>query len=186
VRRIVRRHTRAAGWLLSLLCAAGAAAEPLPPSADEVKAVYVHKFPGYVDWPPRLFADAAAPFVLGVVGAEAVHAELLRLAVSRPVQGRSVVVRRVSDPDSCADLHLVFVGRDAAPALEPWLAACRGLPVVTVTDAANGVERGAMLAFVEVEQRVRFEASPSAAERAGVKLSSRLLAVAERIGAPRP
>jgi hypothetical protein len=184
--QVAHRAARAAGWLLSLLCATCAVAEPPPPSADEVKAVYVHKFPGYVDWPPGLFPTTTAPFVLGVVGAEAVHAELVRLAASRPVQGRSVVVRRFSDPASCGELHLVFVGRDAAPPLERWLAACRSLPVVTVTDAANGVERGAMLAFVEVEQRVRFEASPSAAERAGVKLSSRLLAVAERIGAPRP
>jgi hypothetical protein len=38
-----------------------------------------------------------------------------------------------------------------------------------------------MLNFVPVQGRIRFEAAPVVAERAGLKLGSRLLAVAERV-----
>jgi hypothetical protein len=50
-----------------------------------------------------------------------------------------------------------------------------------VTDMAQGLERGAALVFVETESRLRFEASLPAAEQAGLRLSSRLLSVAERV-----
>jgi hypothetical protein len=41
-----------------------------------------------------------------------------------------------------------------------------------------------MLGLVPTGGRIRFEASPAAAERAGLKLSARLLAVAERVVNP--
>lgn len=49
----------------------------------------------------------------------------------------------------------------------------------------RGRPRAAPLNFVVIGERVRFEAVPQAAERIGLKLSARLLAVAERIAAPR-
>ena len=59
------------------------------PTADQVKAAYLQKFTGYVDWPPKAFADPAAPFVIGVVGADSVFAELSRLVAGRTAQGLS-------------------------------------------------------------------------------------------------
>jgi hypothetical protein len=38
-----------------------------------------------------------------------------------------------------------------------------------------------MLNFIAIDGKVRFEAAPAAAERVGLKLGARLLAVAERV-----
>lgn len=163
------------------------AVAPLHAGAEEaleasVKAAYLYKFLGYVDWPAGTFASPDAPHVVGVVGADDVHAELLRLVAGRQVNGRGLVVKRIASGDSLDGLQVLYIGRAArASALLPQLA---GRPVLAVTDVPSGLVEGSALNFVLVQGRVRFEASLPAAERAGIKLSARLLAVAERVVTP--
>ncbi|HLL17379.1 MAG TPA: YfiR family protein, partial [Rubrivivax sp.] len=92
------------------------------------------------------------------------------------VHGRPVVTRRLAPADPLEGLHAVFVGRAAPAGVRERL---RGRAILVV--AEDGLEPGVMLNFVPVAGRVRFEASPVAAERVGLKLGARLLAVAERV-----
>jgi YfiR/HmsC-like len=164
--------------------AAVATAQPAGPTADEVKAAYLHKIPGYVVWPDSALPSPTSTLVIGVLGAERVYNELARLAAGRPVQGRNVSVQRLARADE--NVHVLFIGNDAPEGVAKALAAVAGSPVVTVTEKDRGIEPGAVLNFVSIGGRVRFEVSLAAAERAGVRLSSRMLAVAERVigGAP--
>jgi hypothetical protein len=153
-------------------------------SAASVKAAYLYKMLGYVDWPPASFAQDDAPQVIGVLGDDAVYAELLQIVAGRRVNSRAVVARRLVAGDAVDDLHELFVGRGASANLAGWLPGLRGRPVLVVTDAPSGLTESSVLNFVLVDGHVRFEASIPAAERSGLKLSSRLLAVAERVVAP--
>ena len=164
----------------------GVAGEKASATADQVKAAYILKFGGYVDWPPSAFADDQAPLVVCVAGSDSIHDELRRIAVGRPVQRRRVEVRRVRTPAQAAGAHILFVGSDAWGDAPSWLQATRGKPIAVVTDAPRGLEAGALLAFVEIEHRVRFEASLRAAEQAHLQLSARLLAVAARVTGATP
>jgi hypothetical protein len=53
--------------------------------------------------------------------------------------------------------------------------------VLIVMEGAASLDAGAMLSLVPVDGRIRFEASPLSAERSGIKLGARLLALAERV-----
>jgi hypothetical protein len=147
-------------------------------SEAAVKAAYLLKFPAYVDWPAAAFDSPDAAQVIGVLGAEKVLAELEWLVVGRRVNGHPVLARRVLPGDSLDGVHVLHVGPGMR--VPPLL----GLPVLVVTDAPNGLLEQGVLNFVTVDRRVRFEASVAAAERAGLKLSARLLAVAERVVMP--
>ena len=179
--------------LLAAACSLAAQAQPAAaasPTADQVKAAYLHKFAGYVDWPPRVFSDAGAPFVVGVVGADQVYSELVRLVAGRTVQGRRVEVRalaRDSAPLADGAVHVVFIGRDVGtPAAAAIVAAYKGRPILTVSDLPRGNDAGAALNFIESDKRVRFDAAPAVAEQGGLRLSSRLLAVAEHVTGANP
>jgi hypothetical protein len=174
-------------WLVSvcLLFAVDASAQSAA-SAEDVEAAYIHKFSGYVEWPPKTFDSPSAPIVVGVAGSQRMVDLLSAVVAGRPVQGRAVEVRRLARPEQSADVQLVFVGQDAWKDLDQWAAAAKDRGVVVITDAPRGIERGATLGFVQSAQKVRFEASLPAAERSGVKLSARLLAVAERVVGPAP
>ena len=144
-----------------------------------IKAAYLYNFLSYVEWPPDSLPAAGAPFVLGVAGADGVRDELQAIVVGRKVHGHPIVIRALGPSDPPEGLHVVFIGRDVNPAR--LLERLRGRPVLVITDLGNGREPGSMLNFVPVQGRIRFEASPTAAERSGLKLGSRLLAVAERV-----
>lgn len=148
-----------------------------------MKADYLHKFLAFVAWPPGAYPAPDAPHVVAVLAADDVAAELELQTAGRVVApgNRRLLVRRVRAYDSLSGVHLLHVGRGARPA---DTAALRALPVLVVTDAPTGLADWAMLNFITSDRRVRFEAAPAAAERAGLKLSARLLAVAARVAAP--
>ena len=156
----------------------GAAAQPAVSEAG-VKAAYLYKFLAYVEWPATALPAAGAPFVIGVVEADAVHADLVLAVSDRQLNGHPVVARKLGGDDSLDGVHALFIGRGASRAR--WLERAKGRPLLLVTDAAQGLEGGSMINFVASDGRVRFEASQAAAEGAGLRLSARLLMVAERV-----
>ena len=57
--------------------------------------------------------------------------------------------------------------------------------MLVVTDAGDGLDRGAAINFVRVGARIRFEVSLDAAVRSGLHVKSDLLSVAVRVTAAR-
>lgn len=147
-------------------------------TVDAVKAAYLQKFPLFAEWPAGRFDDAASPLVLGVIGADEVFKELSRQAVGRKVAGRALQVRRFVQADAADPPHLLYIGPEArpSPALMEALLAKHVLTVGATSAAA-----GAIVNFTVKDERVRFEVSLEAAHKAGIKLSSRLLQVADKV-----
>lgn len=170
--------------LLGALLAATAAAQPAPLEAS-VKAAYLYKFTGFVEWPDGAFAAPTAPIVIGVAGADEVHAELELALAGRTAQERPLLARRLRAGDPLDGVHMLFLGSDLGAAERGrLLQAATGRPLLVVTDDPVGLAAGGALNFVNVGGRVRFEASQVNAQRAGLRLSARLLGVAERVVQP--
>ncbi|UVW26863.1 YfiR family protein [Massilia sp. H6] len=145
-----------------------------------VKAAFLYKFLGYAHFPPSAFADAAVPLTIAVVGSDEMAAELGRIASGRLVGGRSITVRRVAENDALPPAHLLFVaGADSERAGRVLRAASSSL--LTVTECELGLRHGSVINFLIVDERVRFDVSLDAADKKNVKLSSRLLTVANRV-----
>lgn len=149
-------------------------------TVEAVKAAYLQKFPLFAEWPPGSFADATSPLVVGVVGSDEVFRELSRQAVGRTVAGRPLLLKRLLRADPSDPPHLLYLGPDARPA-PAALEALLSRHVLTVRDVAAGPPTGAVVNFKIVDSRVRFEVSLDAAQKAGIRLSSRLLQVADRV-----
>jgi len=144
-----------------------------------VKAAFLYKFLGYADFPAAAFADGAAPVTIGVVGSDDMVAELARVVAGRQVRGRPIVVRTLREGES-GQVHLLFVaGSDNARSARILRAAPAAL--LPVTECELGLQYGSVINFRIIEERVRFDVSLDSAERNNVKLSSRLLTVANRV-----
>jgi hypothetical protein len=189
-RRAAWGVTLAALAALALALSLPAGAQPAGDDAEtlerRVKAAFLFRFLEYVDWPASAApAEPAAPIVVGMVGADDLGAELQSLVAGRTVRGRPVVVQRLRATDPVAGLHVAFVPaahRGRLPELSR-LAAQRGL--LLVSEGEDALPAGSMIAFRLIDGRVRFEVALDAAERGGLRLSSRLLSVAYAVrGAP--
>jgi hypothetical protein len=169
---------------IALSCITGAARASV---LDDDAATFLQRFIGYIEWPAQAFEQPGSAIVVGIAGSENTLTLLTQAVTGKLSQGRPVQVQRLEKPDErLAQVHLAFVGQEAWRYLPQWVKACRQHEVVLATDAPNGVAQGAVLGLVTTGQRTRFEASPPAAAQVGVKLSARLLEVAERVwGGPR-
>jgi len=169
-----------------LLAGVGAPLAPLaaqaaaPALERRVKAAFLYKFLGYAEFPLQAFADAATPLSIGVVGADDVAAELTRIAAGRLVAGRTITVRTLREQDLAQlPVHLLFVaGQDGSNAARLLRASPAWL---TVTECEGCLQHGSVINFTIVDERVRFDVSLDVAEKKNVKLSSRLLTVANRV-----
>jgi hypothetical protein len=184
-----RAHLRAASRLalavtlpLLIACVLGvpaARAQPAEFTAVGVKAAYLYHFGTYVDWTESKSPEE--PIRIGVAGAEPVTAELRRILPGRTIQDRRVVVRQLRKGDDPADFDLLYIGPEDSDRAPSLIKAVQQRPTLVVTDWEKGLEHGGIINFVLLDSRVRFEISLPAAERAGLKLSSRLLSAAVRV-----
>lgn len=164
---------------LALAAAHARAQEGATVTERSIKAAFLYKFAGYVEWPET--AAGGGPLTIGVVGSEEMAGELARITAGRAVNDRPVQVRRLASGETPSGVHVVFVGKVPGQSLDESLSALRGLPILVVTDSPGALASGSMINFTFERDRVRFEVSLPAAERSRLKLSSRLLAVAQRV-----
>lgn len=177
------------GMLVGMLFASGmhqaqaqAQAQDDPSGLERrVKAAFIYKFPDYLDWPEGTFPRAAAPVVIGVSGDEQVANELAQLAATRTAESRQVIVRRLREGDPLAGLHVLFVGRADSSRMLQLARTSAAQPLLVVTESDGALKDGAIINFVMAAGRVRFEVALDNAEKRGLKLSSRLLTVAQSV-----
>jgi hypothetical protein len=147
----------------------------------QVKAAFLYKFLGFVEWPPQSFERAESPLVIGVLGSDALADELVATVIERTVRGHPLEVRKLKRGDSLAELHVLFVGRSDSATLPGLLSPTKGRPLLTVTESDEALAQGSTINFVVVDNKVRFDVALGSAEQRSLKISSRLLAVARKV-----
>ena len=165
----------------ALLYAGAVDAQPLVASEDEIKAAFLYRFGSFVEWPPSPLTDEAQPFIIAVAGADAIAEHLALITAQRTMNGRPVVVRRVARGDEVGTPHILFVGRDARRFLPALVDDLGDAATLVVSEFEDGIEHGSMIDLVVIDERVRFDVAPGVAERHGIKVSSRVLAIARRV-----
>ncbi len=172
---------RAAAFACMAWMALAQAAETPSLLEQRVKAAFLYQFAGYVEWPAQSFAQPDTPVSIAVMGAEPLGAELKQLSAGRTVGGRKVEVRQVRPGEAFAGAHILFIGGAETARLAQAAQTAKPRPVLIVTEAEGALDQGSMINFVIVERRVRFEVALDSVEKNGLRLSSRLLAVAQQV-----
>jgi hypothetical protein len=174
--------TQMLGLGISWLALPPARAQGLRFAAEnQIKAAYLFKFLTFTEWPPQAFGTPEAPLEIGVLASAALAQELLQTVAGRTVNGRGVLVRELGEGGTTAGLHVLFIGRAATRRAAQLIAATRGQPLLTVGEAEDGMPTGIAINFVVIDDKVRFDIAPVAAEAAGLRISSRLLGVARKV-----
>jgi hypothetical protein len=148
-------------------------------SEDAVKAAFLYRFTGYVDWPAQAAADPQ--FTIAVLDADGVAAELGRLLQNRQIQNRPAQVRSIKNLRELDGAQMLYIGGSHRDDLRRLIASVAGRPVLVVTNADGGLDAGSSVNFLLIDQRVRFEISLDAAQGSGLRVASELLAVAIRV-----
>ena len=146
-----------------------------------VKAAFLYKIAGYVEWPNSSFPRPDTFLTIGVVGADALAAELSQIVTNRTANNRPITVRRLKAGEPLDGVHILFVSRAQSAQLPNLVPKAQQRSILVVTESDGALTYGSVINFVLSEGRVRFEISLDSARKSGLKLSSRLLAVAEQV-----
>lgn len=155
----------------------------------QVKAAFIYNFIKFVEWPEESFSEKNSPYVIGVLGIDPFfESDLLLNYLNQAVEGKTINNREIlvkpSSPSSTRisdfkDCHLVFISASEKNRMKEILAGLNQPGLLTISETDNFCEQGGMINFFMASGKVRFEINAKAAEKAGLKISSKLLNVAK-------
>lgn len=149
-----------------------------------VKAAYLVNFTRYISWPAPAEPAPGDPLSICVLGADPFGAVLDSLTHGQQSDGHPVVARRVRTVAEAAACQLVFVSHDEWRRRPDILRELSRPGIVTIGESEDFGRAGGVISFVLSNETVRFTVNLAARDRAGVKISSRVLSLATVVFTP--
>lgn len=152
------------------------------PLADEypVKAAFLFNFAKFVEWPADAFKSPADPIAICVLGQNPFGTALEDVVRGKTVANRTFVVREISNAQQASTCQIVFVSASERKHFRFLLDGLKERSILTVGEGDDSTANGGIINFKLKDARVRIEIDPGAAGRAGLRISSKLLSLAER------
>lgn len=176
-RRYLRRSLIvSASIAVTLLMPRAAVAQEV--TAPALKAAYVYSFVKFTAWPAVV--PSSDPFVMCVLGDTAVGEALVQLVAGRQFAGRQLVATQVAMSRPISGCHVLYVSGAMVSAAAEVLAKLRDSPVLTISDGVGFNDTGGMAQLFVERGRLRFTIKIENVERSGLKMSSKLLTLAQQ------
>jgi hypothetical protein len=182
--RRVRRRRLVATLLAALVSWAGASAVLAQQNASseyQIKAAFLFHFAQFVEWPPDAFKDADSPLTYCTMGEDALSGALDQSLSGKTIGARSLRVQHLKPSQPAQTCQVLFVGALETRKLSEIMASVSGRPILTVGDSEHFAADGGVIGLVVEANKIRFEINLEAAEKANLKISARLLALAKAV-----
>jgi hypothetical protein len=147
----------------------------------EVKAAFLFHFSQFVEWPEETFKDARSPLTYCTIGDDPFHGSLDAALNGKTAGARPFRVRHFKQPREIQGCQVLFIGAEEKKFLPAILAGVKGDSALTVGESEHFVQEGGMIGFLPEENKIRFEVNLEATQKAKLRISSRLLALAKSV-----
>ncbi len=181
-----------------LLVGSPALADPTASREYQVKAAFLYNFIQFVDWPKEKMGDGNEPIIIGVIGNDP-FGDAFEPIKDKKVKGKNVVIERFKGLEELKEsgekdksqlhpqieaikrCHVLFISSSEKKWLREIIDTVEDNGVLTVADMEGFLEAGGIINFIVEEKKVNFDVSITAAEKAKLKISSKLLRLAKRV-----
>jgi len=169
--------------MLSSLLLVGAALQlrAEAPAFDEyqVKAAFLYNFAKFVQWPLGTFANSTDPIGICIVGQNPFGSTLEKMVQGKKVGDRTFAVRRLADTQQAGQCQILFIGATESKRTRGLLDAVKSTGVLTVGESDDFTALGGIITLRLEGPRVHIQIALDTAEHAKLKVSSKLLNLAE-------
>lgn len=166
------------GLILGLGFSSRLRAAESAPSEAQVKAAFLLNFPKYVEWPATAFSQTNSPIVVAILDADSVASEFSSMSKGRMVDGRPIRFQRITSLEQCRGCHILFVGSGQTRKLPDLLPRLREWNILMVGESDDFLSVGGMINLALRERQVVLEVNLDSIRAGGLKVSSKLLALA--------
>ena len=143
-----------------------------------VKAAFLYNFAKFTEWPAL---RQGAPIVACIVGDGGIAAALVEIAGVRTIDDHPLVIGRSQDSATWRACQILFIADTDIRRAVNGLTSITTEPVLTVSDSAGFAQAGGIIELYSDGGQMRFVINAEAAERSGLRLSSKLLSLAKVI-----
>lgn len=177
----LRRCGVAVAAALALVVVPSVAVPAQEASEQALKVAFIFNFAKFTTWPASAFADPAAPVAVCVVGKHD-FGEAFQSIEGKSVGGRSVVVKYLTSYKGKDQCQVVYVASSEKSRLAKIVTVAKEAHALVVSDTDGFVDGGTIINMVRRgDDRIAFEINARVAGESGLKLSSKLLNLAERV-----
>ncbi len=169
-----RTFSRAA-WIIVVTVAASACFSASVADENTLKADAVVSLIKFVDWPQ---SANSARFTVCIVGGNPFGFSVIQASKGRTVRGEPIDVHKLKDPAEGRQCRVMFIQRSENAKAGKYLNAVRGAPVLTVGEESEFGTQGGIVVLLMRDSRVLIHINPAIAERAGLRVSAKLLSLA--------
>lgn len=145
---------------------------------NETKSEMLWNIAKFIQWPEASLANSKGQIVFTILGEDELAAELANLLSSKTINGKPVFVRFARRAQDARGSQILYVAASETQRMDAVLMEVAGSPVLTVADTPSFTAHGGMVGFAEDTGKVRFEINLGHAERSGLRISAKLLALA--------
>lgn len=178
----------------SLLVTVQARADSASSREYQVKAAFLYNFINFIDWPDEndenTDTDKKNPIVIGILGKNP-FGNAFEPIKDKEVKDRKVTVKHfknleelkkiIESSTAAQQCHLLYISSSEKENLKNILNLIKDKSILTVGDTENFLESGGIINFLMEDNKVCFEINKTAAERAKLKIRSKLLRLAKRV-----
>ena len=165
------------GIVASLLLTTRAVGQTL--DEYQVKAAFIVKFAAFVEWPAAAFKGPADPLVICVMGRNPFGHQIENMVEGKSVDGRAFAVRAITDGRDAIACHILFVSSSEQRRFGSILDLLKNTSVLPVGDTNDFLAEGGLIILRLEDGKVRIEIDARAAKARNLRVSSRLLELAQ-------
>ncbi|HEY1921453.1 MAG TPA: YfiR family protein [Tepidisphaeraceae bacterium] len=144
----------------------------------EIKAAFIYNFAQFTQWPDSAFTSGDSPFVLAFIGDSELGPALQQVLQGKSIAGHPIVLKHLDSASQISGCHLLFIPDSEESHLDDIFNAVGNQPILTVGETTKFMQAGGIIRFFIADGRIRFEIDPDAADKATLRLSSRLMSLA--------
>lgn len=134
-----------------------------------------------VEWPPDIFGADGSPLVMCTIGDDSYAAALDFVIDGKQIGSHPIQTRHLHDKVPTRGCHLLVISAKDKKRAAAILAEVADEPVLTIGDSEDFAASGGIIGLSLQDNKVRFDINLNAAQRANLKISSRLLLLAKRV-----
>jgi hypothetical protein len=154
-------------------------ADRTPVGEYQLKAVFLFNFTKFVEWPAQAFGSAHDPFTICVTGSNPFGSSLDDEVGGKTVGKRPISVHVVSSPQEAQKCQILFFPAAERKRERGILEGLQSSSVLTVGETDDFTAHGGIVQFRLIDTRIHLEIISEAAARANLRISSKLLSLAD-------